>query len=162
MDRHGLLLVDLLPDPERQAPCPMLIHVAGVRADSDSYWTASMPTPSRVRASHFTGIERVFLLRKRTGSAFTERVGVGSAPTVDVHVPLPGISKHHAFLTVNGTGDYTLTDTGSKNGTLVDGVIVGRWESEPLEEGAEIWLGPAGFVFHTPGGLARAFGTSRR
>ncbi len=101
------------------------------------------------------GPERLFVVRKREGGAFAERIGVGRAVNADVSIPLPALSKYHAYITVpEAPGDsYTLTDAGSKNGTWVDGRRLEPKESAPLADATAIRLGPYDLTFLTPEGL---------
>ncbi len=45
---------------------------------------------------------------------------VGREPGVDVHIPLPQVSRRHALLRVWG-GRVTVEDLKSRNGTVLDG-----------------------------------------
>ena len=92
--------------------------------------------------------EDVFVVQKRAGGAFRDRVGVGRAQNADVCVPLRHVSKYHAYLMERDVGGYTITDAGSKNGTEVGGRLLDPRESEPLSDGDLIRLGPYRFRFY--------------
>ncbi len=61
---------------------------------------------------------------------------IGRGTDVDIRVDDPGVSRHHAEITL-GT-DVTIRDLGSTNGTLVDGRAVTR---VVLHDGARVQLG---------------------
>jgi DNA-binding NtrC family response regulator len=63
---------------------------------------------------------------------------IGSAGGNAVVLPLRGVSRRHALLRLEREG-LTLEDTGSKNGTLVQGVRIQRSRLEP---GDEVRVGP--------------------
>ena len=65
-------------------------------------------------------------------------VTVGSALDNDVSLPVEGVSRHHARLSISDSG-VTFEDLGSKNGTFVAGEQVGR---SPLSPGDRICFGP--------------------
>ena len=98
--------------------------------------------------------EEVFVVQKRAGGAFADRVGVGRAQNADVCVPLRHISKYHAYFMERDVGGYTITDAGSKNGTEVGGRLLDPRESEPVDDGDEIALGPYRFRFYGPEAFA--------
>ena len=64
----------------------------------------------------------------------TTRIGRGT--DVDIRIDDPGVSRHHAEITL-GT-DFTLRDLDSTNGTYVDGIAV---KVTALYDGAEVRLG---------------------
>ena len=95
----------------------------------------------------------VVFLRKRAGATtFQERIGIGRTANMDACIPLPRISKYHAFLTESG-GGYELADARSTFGTEVDGVKLEPLVAVPVEDGANLMLGPYAFRFHTIAGL---------
>lgn len=65
-------------------------------------------------------------------------VTVGSAPDNDVALPVEGVSRHHARLSITDQG-VSFEDLGSKNGTFVAGEQVGR---SPVSPGDRIRFGP--------------------
>jgi DNA-binding NtrC family response regulator len=56
---------------------------------------------------------------------------IGSAPTCGLRLADPFVSSRHARVRFLKTGAYRIEDLGSTNGTLVDGVPVGRALLEP-------------------------------
>lgn len=95
----------------------------------------------------------VIALKKRAGATtFQERVGIGRTANMDACIPLPRISKYHAFLTA-ADGGWQVADARSTFGTQVDGVTLEPLIAVPITDGAELMLGPYAFRFHTLDGL---------
>lgn len=67
------------------------------------------------------------------------KTSIGRHPDQDLQLLDRMISKTHALITVNKNGSYTITDVGSRNGTLVNGEILKG--SLILNDGDEIGLG---------------------
>ena len=63
---------------------------------------------------------------------------VGRSPSSDVVVDFPTVSRNHAVLTRYDDGSWTVTDAGSKSGTLVNGAPV---QIHAMEEGDVINIG---------------------
>ncbi|HUH03944.1 MAG TPA: sigma 54-interacting transcriptional regulator [Kofleriaceae bacterium] len=74
-----------------------------------------------------------------------ERKTVEGAPTLRIDVPDGWMSGDHIRL-VRASGQWTVADAGSKNGTFVNGVQI---ESMPLEDGDLIEAGNTVFVFRS-------------
>jgi DNA segregation ATPase FtsK/SpoIIIE, S-DNA-T family len=58
--------------------------------------------------------------------ALDRPITVGRSPSCDLVVADPTVSTCHARLDITAAGQVTVTDLGSRNGTLVDGVVVER------------------------------------
>lgn len=96
----------------------------------------------------------VLEIRKRPGSPFEERIGVGRTRNTDVHVADHGVSKYHAYFSLKvGTSIWQITDAGSKNGTFVNGRRLGARETIELKSGVQVAFGAANFRFFTPEGF---------
>ena len=94
--------------------------------------TDAGPQPAHYRLrGEVGGISRSYTLRAGENS-------VGSRTGNTIVLPVRGVSRRHALLTVEPAG-LTLEDLGSRNGTRVRGVRVQR---SRLERGDEIRLGP--------------------
>ena len=113
---------------------------------------ANVPVPAELPEQ---GGERAYFIRKRAGGAFKERVGVGRAPNVDVSIPLPRLSKYHAYFVLpeEPDGPVMLADAGSKNGTWVDGRKVEPKDPVELSEGCTVRLGPYHLTYCSAAGL---------
>ncbi len=67
-----------------------------------------------------------------------DEIIVGRAPECDLVVPDPGASRSHVRILRTVSGEFVLSDLGSRNGTYVNGVLV---RSVPLREGDKIQMG---------------------
>ena len=76
------------------------------------------------------------------------RILVGRAPSAEVRIDDPRVSRLHARIEMREDGVY-VEDLGSRNGTLVDGApVVG---SRRLANGDEITIGTASIIFRGVG-----------
>ncbi len=66
---------------------------------------------------------------------------IGRRPPAQIVLPFPQLSRRHAVIKRDEWG-YTITDLGSRNGTFVDGQVIGS-EPYPLVGGEEIVFGGA-------------------
>jgi hypothetical protein len=104
-----------------------------------------LPPPGRLVCVHPPGelLGRLFELRATT-------LTIGREPGVDLLVDDPSVSRSHARLEPRPDGVYRLTDAGSSNGTLVNGV---RLQSGPVHHGDRVQFGNVVFLYLTAGGL---------
>ena len=67
----------------------------------------------------------------------------GLKPEIDLAGPAadPGVSRLHAVLLANPDGSWSLLDTGSANGTLLNGSEITVGDAIPLRDGDRINLG---------------------
>ncbi len=106
------------------------------------------PPPPALDAAIPAGIE---LIVDAGGTIATRRFGrrvlVGRAPTADLRIDDPRVSRLHARIEMRDDGVY-LEDLGSRNGTLVNGVpsAGGR-----LTAGDDIRIGAASLIFRGVG-----------
>jgi len=88
---------------------------------------------------------------KHTGrSLVSEFITVGRTENNDVVVLDYSASKFHAFFKQNPEGGFLLQDSGSRNGTFVDGVRVparDKGEAVEIGSGAQIRFGLVEFTF---------------
>lgn len=69
---------------------------------------------------------------------------IGRHPDSDIFLDDVTVSRRHAAVVTQGSGQYLLEDAGSLNGTYLDGE---RVEHAPLREGAQIQVGKFRLVF---------------
>ena len=74
-----------------------------------------------------------------------ERITVGRSPDNIIQLDDVQVSKHHAVLTRQDDG-WSLSDVGSTNGIIVNGVRVGQAK---LKHGDHIFFGHFEFVFES-------------
>jgi hypothetical protein len=92
-------------------------------------------------------------LKKRSeANAFTSMITIGRSRNNDVVIPYEGVSKFHAYLTVDPkSGSVTITDAGSSNGTTVRGLkLEARTQRAVLAPGDDISLGDLKLTFLDP------------
>ncbi len=76
-------------------------------------------------------------------------VTFGRAPTNGVILPFAAMSKNHGFFRTDGTR-WMVGDSGSKNGTFVDGARVANAAVVPLRDGASLRFGDVTAKFWQP------------
>ncbi len=75
-----------------------------------------------------------------------EALRVGRLPDCDVVIDDPSVSKHHATLSWDqATTQANVSDEGSSNGTLVNGIELKA--SRAINDGDEVTFGDASFLF---------------
>jgi pSer/pThr/pTyr-binding forkhead associated (FHA) protein len=98
-------------------------------------------------------IDDVVAIRKRDLSApFPDRIGIGRAPNTDVCIPLPRISKYHAFM-VPHARRITVCDARSTFGTQVNERALEPLQPKELSDGDSISFASYQFRFHTAEGF---------
>jgi len=83
---------------------------------------------------------RVYEIRK-------ESLSMGRSRESDIFLEDLAVSRLHASLVNMGNGSYALKDEGSANGTKVNGQLVNKFQTYPLQEGDRIQLGQTVLVF---------------
>jgi pSer/pThr/pTyr-binding forkhead associated (FHA) protein len=76
------------------------------------------------------------------------RILIGRAPSADVRIDDPQVSRLHARIEMRDDGVY-VEDLGSRNGTRIDGAPV--TSSRRLAQGDEINIGTASIIFRGVG-----------
>jgi pSer/pThr/pTyr-binding forkhead associated (FHA) protein len=107
------------------------------------------PPPAALDATIAAGIELVVndgatITTRRLG----RRILVGRAPSADVRIDDPRVSRLHARIEMRDDGVY-VEDLGSRNGTYVDGERV--TSSRQLAGGDEITISTASIIFRGVG-----------
>ncbi len=74
----------------------------------------------------------------------SDEVTIGRHPDSTIFLDDVTVSRRHAVVTRDATGQYTLADVGSLNGTYLDGE---RIDSGLLREGAQVQIGKFRLVF---------------
>jgi len=82
-----------------------------------------------------------------TTRRFGRRILAGRAPTADLRIDDPRVSRLHARIEMRDDGVY-IEDLGSRNGTLVNGELS---EGQRLAAGDEIGIGAASIIFRGVG-----------
>jgi len=98
-------------------------------------------------------IGRVFPLVKSKYSA-PGPITLGRTPDNDVTIAESSISARHCILRILGA-DLSLSDAGSTNGTLINGVKLPPRKAQKVAEGDVITLGRFTLGVHTPRGFIK-------
>jgi len=93
---------------------------------------------------------------KQGGGGLSTMVAVGRTAANDIVLDGDAISKFHAYFKLTGSGEYTLCDPGSTNGTTVNGIPLERNTPVTMRGGETVGFGNAvEATFHTPRTLHR-------
>lgn len=103
---------------------------------------------SAIKKRILTSPHFVTPLHKQTESAaYQGRVSIGRARNMDIVLRNGSISKFHAWVEKDEQGDFTVADTGSKNGTTVKGKSIGVRKPVIINAGDEIMFGSVSTTF---------------
>jgi hypothetical protein len=78
------------------------------------------------------------------------RLNVGRASDSDLYLNHPSVSKIHAALLMNREGTLLVSDTGSTNGTFINGRRLAYGEARHIEDGDVVGFGDAEVRFRKP------------
>lgn len=133
-------------------PSPMLVveSFTGSLKDPGGSASDTLVSAPALDAAHVSRlIGRVFPVRRAPQSAPGAAVTIGRTSDNDVAVPEYSISKRHCLIRVDPNATSALlTDMGSTNGTLVDGVPAVPKKPVLLKDGTVIGIGRFGFVYY--------------
>lgn len=76
-----------------------------------------------------------------------ESLSIGRSRESDIFLEDLAVSRLHASIVNQGNGNYALKDEGSANGTKINGQLVGKYQTYPLQDGDRIQLGQTVLVF---------------
>lgn len=83
---------------------------------------------------------RIYEIRK-------ESLSIGRSRESDIFLEDLAVSRLHASILNMGNGNYALKDEGSANGTKVNGQLVNKYQTYPLQDGDRVQLGQTVLVF---------------
>ena len=124
----------------------------GMRQDAASMFPSADSDRTILRPSSpqgTTGIVRVEE-GKEPGRVYEVRkdeLSIGRSRESDIFLEDLAVSRLHAKILSLGNGNYALKDEGSANGTKVNGQLVNKHQTYPLQEGDKIQLGQTVLVF---------------
>jgi hypothetical protein len=104
---------------------------------------AGAPSPGSmgmVRVEEGKEPGRIYEVRK-------DSLSIGRSRESDIFLEDLAVSRLHASILNMGNGNYALKDEGSANGTKVNGQLVNKYQTYPLQEGDRIQLGQTVLVF---------------
>ncbi|MBN2493266.1 MAG: FHA domain-containing protein [Deltaproteobacteria bacterium] len=118
-----------------------------MRIDSESQDIKVEPLPP-------SPLDAVFALVESDRKSFAGKVLVGRTETNDIVISHLTVSKHHAYFRHDkDAGRMSLCDTGSTNGTRVNGQTLQERQPRYLADGDRIAFGDVQFVFFTASGF---------
>jgi hypothetical protein len=92
----------------------------------------------------FDNLEVHFFQPNQDGEEFT----VGRTDACDLMVPEPSVSQHHATLRWSAaSGDFSVRDAQSMNGTFINGAPLGFKAQAMLHDGATLAFGDVQFLY---------------
>jgi pSer/pThr/pTyr-binding forkhead associated (FHA) protein len=83
---------------------------------------------------------RVYEIRKET-------LSIGRSRDSDIFLEDLAVSRLHASILNMGNGNFALKDEGSANGTKINGQLLNKYQTQPLQDGDRIQLGQTVLVF---------------
>jgi len=83
---------------------------------------------------------RIYEIRK-------ESLSIGRSRDSDIFLEDLAVSRLHASILNMGNGNYALKDEGSANGTKINGQLLNKYQTQPLQDGDRIQLGQTVLVF---------------
>lgn len=138
----------------RAHPTPILVvPLMAAVADADAFNTRPLPLQSGPPLSW-----AVATVSKRSGDAFPNFIWVGRESKCDITLPFDGLSKLHAQFILRPDGEVELLDTGSANGTFLDGERLPDNTPQRVRDGAKIRMGPLEMTYRTAAGLWEELG----
>jgi len=96
---------------------------------------------------------RVYPLVKTQNNPWRERISVGRARNNDIALLDSSVSKLHAHIHMSASAPPLLQDSGSRNGTMINGKKLHGDEKLPLTSGDKIVIGRVELVYLDAGGL---------
>lgn len=109
------------------------------------------------------GDAQVIWIRKRSEGAFSRLIGIGRTRNNDIVLPMAKVSKYHAYIQKDPeTAAYTIADAGSKNGTLVDGIMLASRHPVELQDKTPVSFAGNGCRFRLTKAFLASLATSAR
>ncbi len=134
---------------------PGLVWEAPPEAITDSgHW--EMTGAGGVSARPHAGEPLIFFVEKLAhgNNPFAMGVTIGRVDSNDVVLDDGSVSRFHCWLQRDDrTGQWSLTDAESKNGTWVDRAQAGPRQRMPLRDGAKLKVGEVELTFFLPAAL---------
>jgi FHA domain-containing protein len=101
--------------------------------------------------SHFRALRK----RLDAAGALGDRVSIGRALNQDIVLRHPRVSKFHGFFLVTKSGDWSVSDAGSTNGTTVNAVRLARRKPVVVMNGDRVTFGSIETAFLDAGTVWR-------
>jgi hypothetical protein len=133
----------------------VLVYEPVARQTEDSGVNHRLRTSSGVTGGTIGGGDPVVaLLEKSKDNVFQRRVTLGRTTNNDIVLDDASVSRFHGWLQKDdGSGRWTLTDAGSKNGTWVDNGKLSPKKPVILENSTKVRVGNLELTFYTAQGF---------
>ena len=142
-------------DPSRPpTSCPVLIEGNETLAQERVYTTLDAKSAADISLGAPQD-PRVHMLHKAADSEFPDLIALGRGLSADLSINNSSVSKLHAYIHGADNGSWEISDADSRNGTWVNHERLARGSAIGLQDGVEISLGQAIFLFYSPEGLRR-------
>ena len=136
-----LVSFDRFSDDDNEAGVNLMPGKTSEAADPEEAAPKEIDYPFEATYS-INGVERSRTLTFRNGT----RRSVGRTKENDLSIEDPSVSKIHASLTANG-GQLVVGDTGSTNGTFVNGERIAYGKTAPVGDGENVTFGTVNVRF---------------
>ncbi len=160
LDRFAEEIKDLsLEDFVRRYDVPFLLIHGHKTAPASLFSTGKVEVvhkkeADQVKPQSGEAQDMVFPLRKTAGNAFTNMISIGRATNNDIVIQNQYVSKLHGFFRPLPDGSVTVTDSGSKFGTTIDGAPLKPNFALRIESGQTLVFGHSVVsTFFSPKGL---------
>lgn len=112
------------------------------------------PVTNELRIEHRppSPVDQVLPISKTERNSFASKVLVGRTETNDLIIAHMTVSKHHAFFSADPhSGQMLVTDTGSTNGTRLNGQDLTPRDQRLLQDGDRLAFGDIQLDFYSAG-----------
>jgi len=138
--------------PTFGGPPPAGFGAPGIQPDAAALFTNNDNDKTMLRPSGPQGTLGTIRIEegKEPGRVYEvrkEELSIGRSRESDIFLEDLAVSRLHAKILSLGNGNYALKDEGSANGTKVNGQLVNKYQTYPLQEGDRIQLGQTVLVF---------------
>ena len=126
-------------------PTPFLLIERHVKETASGFSTISLNRKDVVSAA--TEAEsaydepRVYLVKKTNRNSFQNMISIGRSSNCDIVIDHASISKLHAYFKAEVSGDFSITDAGSKNRTFIEEFPLVENKPIPIKSGHSVRFG---------------------
>lgn len=135
-------------------PDPVMVWLDSNSADIEAGFATTALAPGQLEALLDTSARQwmIFAVTKSDRNNFKNMVTLGRTNNNDIVISDASVSKFHAYLSIRaGSGVYTVTDSGSSNGTSINDAKVEPHKHHPIESGETLVVGGVHLRFYLSG-----------